>query len=386
MDVQNQLEVLKELQNKVARMEAQNATSFSYSPGYTFPGNLPQDLYYAPTPGTPALSEVFTIMQGIRTDQYLILVNYLDKILQATTGCSPSYTTAGTLSDRKITVGKFSANLQWCKSDFISTASVLSNSPEFVKDGLDGYQASAAVMKMWAQTMVDAMRRDIVRIAFLGNTASGNANYNVIDGLLVKLFSGGASYCVKQVGNDFANNHNANLAADEALAAFQKVYRNSQIPLMQLDPSEKIFWVTGAVWANLVESFQSSTRSGSELQFRYLTDSYSGNFHAPNSEGKTQTSGSILTYNGIEVRPLWFIDNYLSTDSTNPWYDNMRNFIIYTPRGSSKYSNLVLGTEKASDLDRVDMFYDQRLLTTFAQAEVRFGVQFINCDLTSFYN
>lgn len=382
MEAQNTMEAIAKIQAEIKdlkavneRLKAQNATSYSYSPGYTFPGNLPKELYYAPTPGTPAISDIFTVRQGIRTDEYLILVNYLEKILVATTGCSPTYTTAGTLSDRKITVGKFSANMQWCKSDFISTASTLSNDPTFVKDGLDGYNASQEVVKMWTNTLIDAMRRDIMRIALFGNTASGNANYNVIDGLFVKLFSGGSSYCVKQVGNDFGNNHNTNLAADEALSAFQKMYRNSQIPLMQLPPQEKVFWTTGAVWANLLESFQSSTRSGSELQFRSLTTSEYGN-------------GSVeqMTFNGIEVRPIWLADSYLSSDTVNPWYDNMRNFIIYTPKATSKYSNLVFGTEKASDLDRVDVFYDQRLLTTFAHAEVRFGLNYINCDLTSFYN
>ena len=371
---ENMAAVLSHMKKEIDALKAENssfknATSFSYSPGYTFPGNLPTELYYAPTPGTPPLNEIFTIRQGIRTDEYLILVNYLEKILAATTGCSPSYTTAGTLSDRKITVGKFSANLQWCKSDFISTASVLSNDPKFVADGLDGYEVTAAVRKMWVDTMIDAMRRDIFRIAFFGNDAAASANYNVIDGLLVKLLDANSSYCVKAVGNNFGNNHNTNLVPDEALSAFQALYRNSQIPLMQLPPSEKVFWCTGAVFSNLLESYQASGRSGSEQQFNYLVN------------GEPQ-----LKFNGIDVRPLWLCDNYLASDTTNPWYDNMRNFIIYTPKASSRYSNLVLGTEKASDLDRVDVFYDQRLLTTFAQAEVRFGVNFINCDLTAIYH
>jgi hypothetical protein len=371
-DIKNLEAVVTHLKKELAEVKNQgsgfrNATSFSYSPGYTFPGNLPTELYYAPTPGTPALSDIFTIRQGIRTDEYLVLVNYLDKILSATTGCSPSYTTAGTLSDRKITVGKFSANLQWCKSDFISTASALSNDPKFVADGLDGYEVTAAVRKMWVDTMVDAMRRDIFRLAFLANDSSPSTFWNVIDGLMVKLYDANASYCVKRVSNSFGNNQNTVLAADEALAVFQSLFRNSQIPLMQLPASEKVFWCTGAVYANLLESYQSSTRSGSEAQFRTLTN------------GESQ-----LMFNGIEVRPLWMLDSVLANDTTCPWYGNIRNLIIYTPKASSRYSNLVLGTEKASDLDRVDVFYDQRLLTTFAQAEVRFGVNFINCDLTSF--
>lgn len=368
-DIKNALVTLQQVKKEIEIMKVQNATSYSYSPGYTFPGNLPTELFYAPTDGTPPLSDMFSIRQGIRTDEYLIIVNSLEKILAATTGCSPSYTTAGTLSDRKITVGKFSANLQWCKSDFISTASVLSNDPKWVADGLDGYNVTAAVRKFWVDGMIDAMRRDIWRIVIFGNDTAASANYNVIEGLLVKLLDSNASYCVKQVGSDFGNNHNTNLVADEALEAFKKMFKNSQIPLMQLPNDQKVFWTTGAVYANLLESYDSSTRSGSELQFKVLTD------------GVEQ-----LRYRGIDVRPLWIADDYLANDSTNPWYDNMRNFIIYTPKASSKYSNLVLGTEKASDLDRVDVFFDQRLLTTYAQSEMRFGVQFINCNLTAIYH
>jgi hypothetical protein len=347
--------------------EFKNATSYSYSPGYTFPGNLPTELFYAATTGTPKLSDMFSIRQGIRTDEYLILVNSIDKILAATQGCEPSYTTAGTLSDRKISVGTFSANLKWCKQDFISTASVLSNDPKFVADGLDGYDATAAVRKFWIDGMIDAMRRDIWRIVLFGNDTSSNANYNVIEGLLVKLLDANASYCVKQVGNDFGNANTTVLTSGEALEAFRKTFENAQIPLKQLPASEKIFWVTGDVYMNLLRSYESTT-SGSETQFQILTD-----------------GTSILKYRGIQVEPLWIADQYL-TDSTNPWYNNLRNFIIYTTKASSRLSNLVLGTENASHLNQVKVFFDEKDDVTYAKSEMKFGVQFIRCDLTAIYH
>lgn len=372
MEANNLVAVVDHLKKELETMKAQNAqfrnaTSDSYSPGYTFPGNLPTELFYAPTTGTPAISDIFTVRQGIRTDEYLVLVNYMDKILGAVTGCSPTYTTAGTLSDRKITVGKFSANLQWCKSDFISTASALSNDPKFVADGLDGYNVTAAVRTMWMEQMIDVMRRDIFRLAFLANDTAPTGFWSGIEGLFAKLYDLNAAYCVKRVSNSFGNNQNTVLTADEAMPVFQSLGRNSPIPLMQLPASEKVWYTTGAVYQNLIETYQSSGRSGSEIQFNTLADGV-----------------PVLRFNGSEVVPLWILDATLSSDSTCPWYGSLRNFIIYTPKASSKYSNLIFGTEKASDLDRIDMFYDQRLLTTFAQSEVRFGVQVLNCDLTAF--
>jgi len=346
----------------------QNASSYTYAPGYTFPGNLPLEIFTKPSIGTPAINEMFTVRQGIRTDEYLILQGQLEKILGATQGCSPTYTTSGTFTDRKITVGKFAAYLQWCKSDFISTASALTNDPSWVADGLDGYDATAKVRKVWMDEMIDALRRDYFRIALFGNTAAGSAHYNIISGLFVKMYDGLASYCVKRVGNSLGNNHNTVLTSDEALDALRRTHQDSAILLKQLPPTEKVFWVTGSVYENLMTSYESKS-GGTEMQFTYLQD---GN--------------ASLKFRGIEVKPLYLADNYLSSDTANPWYDNLRNFIIYTPKASSKYSNLVFGTERASDLDQIKMFFDEKTDTTYAKHEARIGVNYIHCDLTSFHD
>ena len=344
------------------------ASSYTYSPSYTFPGNLPTELFRKPSIMTPALSEMFNIRQGIRTDEYLVLVGQLEKLLKAATGCNPTYTTGGTFSDRKITTKRFEANHQWCKSDFISTASALTNDPSFVADGLDGYEVTAKVRSVWMDEMIDAIRRDIWRISLFANDTSGNADYNVMEGLFVKLLDAFASYCVKAVGNNLPNQYNSLLSADQAYDALKAIHVGAPTILKQLPNSEKIFWVTGSIYENLMASYENKT-GGTETQFRLITDGV----------------GERLMYRGIEVKPLYIADNYLE-DSNNPWYNNMRHFIIYTTRGGSKFANLVLGTESASDLDRIDMFYDQKDKVTYAQHESVFGVQFIHCDLTAIYH
>jgi len=304
-------------------------------------------------------------------------------LLKATTGCNPTYSTAGSFSDRKITVGKFEANQSWCKSDFIATASALTNDPKFVKNGLDGYNVSDAVRTVWMEEMIDAIRRDIFRIVWFGNTASGNADYNVIDGLLVKMYNAFASYCVKRVGNDLPNLHTAILTTDQAYNALKKLHTGAATILKQIPAKEKVFWVTGSMYENLMESYESKSNGATELQFKMITDGSSmgvgtGNVVSPDG-------GPTLTYRGIPIIPLYLLDNYLQ-DANNPWYDSLTHFAVYTTTGKSKFANLVVGTEAASDLDRIDMFYDQRTKQTYAQHESRFGVQFIQCDLTAFYD
>jgi len=345
------------------------ASSYTYSPGYTFPGNLPTEIFTKPSIGTPALSDMFSIRQGIRTDEYLILQGQLDKILGSSQGCEPTYTTSGTFTDRKITVGKFGAYLQWCKEDFISTASILTNDPTWVADGLDGYDASAKIRKVWMDEMIDALRRDYFRIALFANDTVASTFWNQIEGLFVKLHDANASYCVKRVGNSLGNNHNTNLTADEALDALRRTHQDAAIILKSIMPNDKVFWVTGAIYENLLTSYESKTAGTSELQFAYLVDGVAS-----------------LKFRGVEVRPLYQADATLSSDTTCPWYDNMRNFIIYTPKASSKFSNLVLGVENASDLNNIKMFFDEKDDITYAKHEARLGVQFIHCDLTAFHD
>lgn len=368
----------------------QNATSFSYAPGYTFPGNLPIELFRKNTIGTHALTDMFALRQNIRTDEYLVLVGNLEKILKATTGCNPSYSTGGTFTDRKITVGKFEANMSWCKSDFIATASALTNDPNFVKDGLDGYDASAAVRGVWMEEMVDAIRRDMWRILLFGNTASGNSDYNVIDGLFVKMYNAFASYCVKRIGNDLPNTTAAVLTTDQALNALKACHTGAAIILKQLDVTQKVFWVTGAMYENLLASYESKTPGAIQLQFDLQVGkgaaALGGSFGTgAGNSGVLSYTVPILYYRGIPVIPLYIADNYLA-DTANPWSGSLANFVIYTTKGDSKFANLVVGTESASDLDRVDMFYDQRTKQTYAQHESRFGTNFIQCDLTCFYD
>lgn len=372
---------MEKVQNKM--VQPRNASSYVYTPSYTFPGNLPLELFRKPTIGTPPISDIFTIREGIRTDEYLILVANMEKILKASTGCNPTYSTGGTMSDRKISVGKFEANMQWCKSDFMATASALTNDPSIVKDGLDGYNLAGAVRDVWMQEMIDALRRDIFRITWFGNDQSQSTDYNVIDGLLVKLYDTNSSYCVKRVGNDLPNQYNSVLTTDQAYNALRSLYTGASYILKQIPPSEKVFWVTGSMYENLMASYESKTNGATELQFRLILDGVATGVGTEIVKSTGQEG--VLTYRGIPVVPLYLLDNYLE-DSSNPWYNNLRHFAVYTTTGRSKFANLVFGSERASDLDRIDMFYWQKDKVTYAQHESRFGVQLIQCDLIAFYD
>ena len=344
-----------------------NAADYTYSPSFTFDGNLPTEIFMKPSEATPALSDIFSIRQGIRTDEYLVLASEQSKIVVANPGCQPTYVASGTLSDRRIQVSKLGVYREWCKDDWTAVANQLSNDPSWVGDGLDGYQLGAKLQRFLVDATIDAVRRDIFALSFFGNDTAINSFWRPMEGLFVKMYDANASYCVKRVGNSFPNQFNSVLTAGQALTAFQAVATGSNNRLKSIANNQKMYLTTQSVYENLLASYESNT-SGSETQFRILTD-----------------GTPKLYYRGVEVVAVPFFDSLLE-DSTNPWYNSLRHFIILMPKASSSASNLVLGTENAADLNKLEVFYDQRLRTQYMQADFRLGVQFINCDLIAFHD
>jgi hypothetical protein len=195
---------------------------------------------------------------------------------------------------------------------------------------------------------------------FGNDTVSASSVYSTIDGVWTKFFDGFGSYCVKPILNTLPNQHNSTLSSDQALNTLKEVYEKSSILLKQINPSQKVFWVTGSMWDNLYASYESK-QYGTELQFKYLVD------------GVAQ-----LSYRGTPVRPLWIADQTLENDTDNPYYDNLRHFVIYTIK-----DNHVIGVENASDLNNVEVWYDRQTRTTKIEGEMRLGYNFVQCDLQS---
>lgn len=348
-----------------------NAAGYTYNPTFTFPGNIPAEILIKPSEETPALSDMFRIMQGIRTDQYLTLAAEEGRVVVANPGCEPTYTASGTLSDRKITVKKLGVYGTWCKDDWTVVANQYANDPTWVADGNDGYELTAKLARFLVDMKLDAMRRDVFSLAFFANDTApvGSFYYgNGMEGLMVKLYDGLSSYCVKRVGNDLPNQYNSVLTSGQALAALKALHTRCNNRLKAVPANQKVYIVTQSMYENLLESYEALTAGTSELQFKIIQD------------GVNQ-----LSYRGIDLMPIPYLDTLLE-DSANPWYNSLRHFAILTPKASSKFSNLVIGTENGADLNRLDVSYDKRLRQMYIQGDFRLGVQFIHCDYTAFYD
>jgi hypothetical protein len=102
-------------------MKENQIVNSMYTPNitYTYPGKLNLDLIEPIEIGVPAISDLMRVVQGIRCGEYLHYIAALTSVLSKGTGdCNPTYTQAGSITDRVLTTGKFYVNLEWCEEEF----------------------------------------------------------------------------------------------------------------------------------------------------------------------------------------------------------------------------------------------------------------------------
>jgi hypothetical protein len=76
--------------SKYAKYEFKNSM-YTPNPSYTYPGILTTELIQKPKINTPAITEFARVMQGIRSGQYLNLVQPLTRVLEkGTADCTPT--------------------------------------------------------------------------------------------------------------------------------------------------------------------------------------------------------------------------------------------------------------------------------------------------------
>lgn len=335
-----------------------------YTPSvtYTYPGKLNTEIIRPYQINTPALSDFARIIQGVRCGQYLHLIQPLDSVLtRAIADCNPTYSQSGTITDRRLETGEFELYLEWCAKEFTAVCNALVDS-NLIPPGLDGNELGGALQTAIFEQILEAMRKDIWKILLFGDNSLGtgnNSKYAVIDGVWTKFHDSFADYCVEPISNVFPNSHNSTLTTNQAVDVLRQMWSDSDILLKQLPDNQKIFWVTGSVWENYYDSL--------------INDCcVEGSWQA------SQDGIRTLRYRGIEVRPLWIADQSLQNDTTNPWYDKIRHFIIYTTP-----DNHMFGVERASDLNNLEMCFDCRTKSNLITARMRLGYNFIQCNLQS---
>lgn len=326
---------------------------------YTYPGILTTEVFYKPTIGSPALADMVTIDQGISFQKQYNLINQLDKILKPYTGCTRVFNgNRDQIVNATVRTKEFQVAESWCKDDFTQQLTAVYNNlaQEWLKTGNRSFDPSGTPINTIIDTiMTDALRRDVFRRFSFAAGNSSDDDYNQIDGLWDRLIdsSGGSNYCVVRTGAALGT---GTLASGAALTALEAAYAGSNI-LLKDNIGKAVFWVTRSIWDNYYNSLI-GTGAVTEQAFENL-----------------QKGIQTLTYKGIPVKPVSLWDQFLA-ESDNPLFATTRHLILLTIK-----ENHILGVENASDLNKIEGWYERKDRKFYYEADMKFGYNYLHCDL-----
>jgi hypothetical protein len=336
------------------------ASMYTPNISYTFDGKLNTELIKPLRVGAPSPQELFTIIQGVRCGEYLHYIQPLTSALSKASGsCDPTYTQAGSITDRRLETGEFQVNMEFCEAEFAAVCTVLID--KYIGMGVDAYEIQANLQSIIFEQIIEQMKVDVMKVMFFGDNSLGSGStsiYSVIDGVFTHFLDNEAAYCVMPVNNaTFPNQHNSILAADNARDVLRQIYEQSSLILRALPSNQKAFWVTRSVWDNYLYSLETNC--------------------CVEGSWKLQQDGTNkLFYRGIELIPLDFADLSLSSETGNPFYDEIRHFAVLTAK-----SNHYMGVERSSDLNNLTSCFDCRTNSNLFKGRMRFGYNFVQCDL-----
>ena len=329
---------------------------------YTWNGILTTDLFFKPTLGTPALSDLFTIDLGASHLKRYNLVPSLSNVLQPYFGCT---TTANTdriqITNTTLQMKEFRMYEGWCKDDFTGQLSGSYNflAQEWLKTGNQSFDpAGTPIDKIIVTQLKDALRRDIFqRVSFAAGNSS-STNYNQFDGLWDRLIdsAGASNYCVYRDGTSLGV---GTLGSTVANDRFTSIFNNSNLLLKQegIDSGEAQFVVTRSIWENYY-AYLVAVGSVSEQEYvNYI-------------QGIKR-----LTFRGIPVIPVSAWDSSLA-DTNNPLNATTRHLILFTVK-----RNHILGVENTADLNNIESWYEMKDSKRYYRADMKLGYQYLHCDL-----
>jgi len=345
----------------VKRLGPQAVSILETSFNYTYNGLLTQEIYYKPSQSAPALADIFTIDQDIKSHKQYNLVTQLNKVVKPYTGCDRTFNgNRQLITNTTVRTKEFNVSESWCKDDFTGylTGSYNNLAQEWLKTGIDSFDPSGTpINRVIDKLLSEAIKRDIFRRASFAAGNSSDDDYNQIDGLWDRLIdsSGASNYCVRRAGSSLGT---ADLSSGNALTYLEQAYAQSNILLKeQIDSGNATFWVTRSIWDNYYNSLIGNG-AVTEQAFANL-----------------QKGITYLTYKGIPVRPVGLWDTFLA-ESDNPLFATTRHLILLTIK-----ENHILGVENGSDLNRLEGWYERKDRKFYYEADFKLGYNYLHCDL-----
>lgn len=291
-------------------------------PDVSYCGQQATEVMIKPTFTTQELLNFVRVLPNIKSKQQVILDNTLEDIIQTAAGCG--WTPKGgpmNLTEKFIEVCKIKVNLDQCATDV--EGMFMEN---WLKTGNDEADITATELGDYIiEKVVNALRIDVAKVAWFGDTSSSDETLSVCDGLWTRLLDAVVPYGVTR-----AFNFGPTLSECEALEGLRAVY-DAASDLLYGRPENEVYI---AVTRSVFENYRAC------LEERCCGDR--GTILLENGT-------STLTFRGIPLRVMPEWDRIIRSKGLgNP------HRILYTAK-----DNLIVGTDMWDDTATLDFWYSK---------------------------
>ena len=288
----------------------------------------------------------FRVIPNVKHVMNLYTADALSCIVQKYTACSAADTgETFKVNDKVITAGRMRVAVSQCQDEFFGTYL-----EESFRNGINVFNLEGtALMDTILQNVRNGISRDVVRLAWFGDTAEAGASaacYNSTDGWW-KLLEADAVVNANKVTIPASGA----FVATDGLTALRAMWAAAPSALQGVGNNEKAFYVSRLIYDDYLTSLENQG----------------------NAEGQRQlVDGTIRTYfRGVEVIPMYDWDvavtqRVIATDVR----------AVYVAK-----QNLAVGTDTMDPQGEMKMFYDDLTEKVYVRAYFKLGVQFLHDSL-----
>lgn len=313
----------------------------------SYRGDLANEILLEPVFFDSELRSSFRIMPNVTNRRKMQFVEKLENVVRKYTGCG--FTPIGNMSvyDREIEVQRMKIDMKICWDEFKDTVfEELLNQGTRLPD-LTGTQIESILIGRIQQ----ALRLDLERLAFFGNTASNDPNYDSVDGLWTVYYPELVAEALSPRTNTGSG---SDLAAGDGIDILRAVYDQAPNELKALPANQKVFNVTHSVYNQYLVDIE----EGGGADYGLLT-----------MINGVQT----LQFRGIPVMPYHRWDGILTAlGTTKPHY------VEYTTP-----LNRVLATDITDPGTDLSIWYDQKDEEVYMKGRWKMGVNYVHHSLVS---
>ena len=331
--------------------------------------------------GKPSLEQFHGVRTGIKGQTRIPILGGFSGLLGSIQdSCTVSADAGEILTTEKTWSPKYiSGRVEMCYTDLMGTYAQWLMANGLSKEDLNN---NAAFAQYATEMLGDALNEAVLRLAWLGDTGleaadtnginSGNVKYfTPIDGFWKQLVAIATADTTKRItvakntGDTIANQAftSSDTTNQVVTGYFTLAHRNADLRLKSRNASEKIIVASDS----MCEQYRAERKLASGIDAAY---------------NRVENGIDTLMCDGIEIAPFSLLDRYLKayfqvTASSKTTVINPHRFVLTT---RNAMANLLLATEQTANLAELDVNYDKKSKTWYADYGFMLDAKVANDD------